>query len=69
MMRKKSGPHYKYTDLERYRLEYFVNETKLSIGDMAKRIGRTKGSVESYLNRIGISVREERNPGSVQWSS
>lgn len=49
-----------YTDLERLRVDWFVAETRLSVREIAARLGRSAGGLRQHLYRRGVWVSEER---------
>lgn len=61
------GTGYRYTDLERLRVEYWIRETDMSVREMAQRLGRSVNGLEQHLWRRGISVTEERG-GGASWA-
>lgn len=54
------GSGVEWTDLERLRLEWFIENTRMSVREMAARVGRTRGATAQHLKRNGISVIETR---------
>ncbi len=58
------GTGYRYTDLELLRCEYWIAETRISVREMARRLGRSYMGLYYALRRRGISVAEERKGGA-----
>lgn len=56
-----------FTDLEKGRLEYFIENTELNGKEIAARLGRSYAAVMRYLYRQGIWLSEERG-GERSWS-
>lgn len=58
--RQRVGSGFKYTDLERLRVEYWLYNTDISVAEMARRLGRSVDGLQQYLYRSGAWVREIR---------
>ena len=63
---QRTGSGYRYTDLEKLRLEYWAREGRTARW-MAERLGRSRYGVQQHLYRTGLSLKEER-AGGVRWS-
>lgn len=66
------GTGYRYTDLEKLRIEYWVRETDMTIAEMAAALRvwvpeRTVDGLEQHLWRRGISLLEERGVRPATW--
>lgn len=63
------GTGLRYTDLETLRLEWFIRETRLTVGEIAARLGRSRAGLYQHLYRSGVCITEERNgEGPEAWS-
>ena len=67
------GTGYRYTDLEKLRIEYWIRETDMSIAAMAAALRvwvpeRSVDGLEQHLWRRGISLLEERGKKEVSWA-
>lgn len=58
----------RYTDLERLRVDWFIENTRLTVAEIAEKIGRPAPGLRQNLYRRGIWINEERN-GERAWSS
>ena len=57
----KRGISYLYTDLERLQIEYWLYNTKMTVPEMAKKLGRSPTGVARYLERQGCLVKKIRS--------
>ena len=57
----KRGSGYLYTDLERLRIEYWIYNSKMSVPEMAKMLGRSSNGVARYLERQGCLLKKIRS--------
>lgn len=54
------GTGYRYTDLEMLRVDWFLRETRLSVREIAARLGRSAAGLRQHLYNRGIWVSEVR---------
>ena len=56
-----------YKDLDRMRLEWLLRETDMQVADIARKLGRTRGSVYQKMYNLGLSIAGDRRGQETPW--